>query len=275
MPLYIGDYLADTMRLSNTQHGIYLLLIMAYWRDGAPLPDDDEELAAITKCSQQEWRKQRPLIARFFHIEDGKWSHTRIDYELNEATSKTQERSKAGTEGARKRWQRDSKTIAEPMANDMANDMATPMANASQTAWQNDAPLPSPSPKKKLASNLPSDSLPRGWAEQAAEVRAAEGLPSADLAAEWLKFRGKIGEEPTIERWLGWARKAHTARPGNGSTDPSAMPEPPWPQRCRAWSRGLGWHPDWGPEPSDPGCWAPAELVADAVRRRDAAVPAK
>lgn len=37
MPLYIGDYLGDTIGLSNSEHGAYLLSMMAYWRKGESL----------------------------------------------------------------------------------------------------------------------------------------------------------------------------------------------------------------------------------------------
>src|SRR5580765_2955396 len=112
MPLYIGDYLADTMHLTHTQHGIYILLIMAYWRTGGPLSDEAAQLAAVTKCPAAEWRKHRLTIASFFHVEDGRWVHKRIDAELEAAAKITQERSKAGANGAAKRWQTHSNEMA-------------------------------------------------------------------------------------------------------------------------------------------------------------------
>lgn len=82
MPLWIGDYLADTMSLNTAQHGAYLLLLIAYWRNKGPLHDDDEDLATIVRATPSEWKKLKPKMLRFFDVEDGTWSHSRANKEL-------------------------------------------------------------------------------------------------------------------------------------------------------------------------------------------------
>lgn len=82
MPLCIGDYLADTMHLSCTEHGAYLLLIMAYWKTRGPLPDEDNYLARTTRLSVAEWRPIRCIVAQFFTIRNRRWHHKRIESEL-------------------------------------------------------------------------------------------------------------------------------------------------------------------------------------------------
>lgn len=88
MPFYPGDYLADTTMLTRDQHGGYFLLILAYWRNKGPLPDNDEALAMASRSTPQDWKKLRPILAKFFQVVDGEWRHKRIDDELTKAEEK-------------------------------------------------------------------------------------------------------------------------------------------------------------------------------------------
>ena len=112
MPLYVGDYLRDTTRLTLPQHGGYLLLIMDYWISG-PLPDDDVQLAAIVRVSVTEWQKSlRPRLSPFFQISEGRWRHKRIDQEIERATAYYEQRKIAGmASGAARRRNRFRKGI--------------------------------------------------------------------------------------------------------------------------------------------------------------------
>jgi uncharacterized protein YdaU (DUF1376 family) len=127
MPLYVADYLADTMRLSTEQHGAYMLLIMDYWRNGPP-PDDELVLCSITRLSVLQWRKHAPALAEFFDVADGVWNHARIDSERAKSLDINCKRTKSAKDGAAKRW---GKT--------MPNAMPNGINSASQQHCQNDA----------------------------------------------------------------------------------------------------------------------------------------
>lgn len=124
MPLYVSDYLADTMHLNTEQHGAYCLLLMAAWKSGGRLPNDAEQLQAITRMSQQKWRASERILSSFFIVHNDFWIHKRVIKELEKALKNTEEKAKSGKKGAAARWQKDG----EAMAN----------------AWRNDAPSPSP-----------------------------------------------------------------------------------------------------------------------------------
>jgi uncharacterized protein YdaU (DUF1376 family) len=95
MPIYIGDYLADTGHLTTTQHGAYLLLLMHYWRK-RELPTEDKQLAAIAKLPLRIWLDSKETIQDFFY--DG-WKHKRIEAELQTRREVAEKRAAAGYKG--------------------------------------------------------------------------------------------------------------------------------------------------------------------------------
>jgi uncharacterized protein YdaU (DUF1376 family) len=168
MPLYIPDFLADTMQLTAAETGAYLCLIMDYWlHDG--LPDDDRKLAQIARLPLKAWLAMRSTIAAFFH--DG-WRHKRIDAELAKMVGTSIRRqeaaSKAGTVSAIKRANgtstqraRDVHTTSTPRARSVHHTTQEDLTSSSFT----EAARASENPEKTIA---PTDDLlavnrKKGW----------------------------------------------------------------------------------------------------------------
>lgn len=103
MPLYFGAYLTDTMHLTCEQHGAYLLLLMACWKRGGMLPNDDEQLAAIAKLPTAKWKKARPIIAPFWQVDAKGWRQKRLTQELEAANKRSETARENGAQGGRPR----------------------------------------------------------------------------------------------------------------------------------------------------------------------------
>lgn len=97
MPIYIGDYLADTQHLTTLQHGAYLLLIMHYWQRGG-LPNNEQAIAGICRLNRTQWESNCQAIAKLFLPG---WKHKRIDLELEKARIVSEKRALAGQKGGR------------------------------------------------------------------------------------------------------------------------------------------------------------------------------
>jgi uncharacterized protein YdaU (DUF1376 family) len=111
MPLYIGDYLADTQHLDAEQSGAYLHLIMHYWRKKA-LANDLQALSIISKVKEKSPQYASSicdnLLKEFFYLgDDNFWHHKRIDQELKVSHSL----SEKGQQMARARWSKTASSI--------------------------------------------------------------------------------------------------------------------------------------------------------------------
>jgi uncharacterized protein YdaU (DUF1376 family) len=189
MPLFIGDYLADTMRLTRDQHGGYLLLIMDYWRSGEAPPDDDDILATITKSTPSEWKKLRAILAKFFTIEDGLWKHKRIEIEMQKAAENYASKVERAKAGAAARWGKNAPSNAQA-----SDKQCSSNANHNHT------------PTEKNPSGSSSDRRAKGNAR--APRGAAPPSPVSDWADEipqWAAFKASIG---SVE-WAAWFQGSH------------------------------------------------------------------
>ena len=101
MPVYIGDYLRDTVGLTTQEHGAYLLLLFAMWSsDDGTLENDREKLRRITGVSRNQWKAVFAAIAPRLLPEGDRITQKRLQAELGKAKAKTLIRRAAGRLGA-------------------------------------------------------------------------------------------------------------------------------------------------------------------------------
>ena len=223
MPLYIGDYLADTMHLNATESGSYLFLIMHYWRNG-PLPDVERTLATVARVELDEWIKTvGPVVRAFFSIKNGMLHHKRIDAELGNATLNLTGRQKsaraAGLASAAKRKEQRAlnrtlnvtlnhgSTVRSTVVEPQSNAQCTARATACSTVEQLEA-TPSPSPiskketslrdAKKAGSRIPPD---WGLTDELRVYAASHGVDAGLAAEEFKNFWLAATKNPTKLDW--------------------------------------------------------------------------
>lgn len=194
MPLWIGAYLGDTMRLTTIQHGAYMLLLIAYWRDRKPLPDDDEELRAITKTDKQEWKRLRPKLEGFFRVQDGAWWHKRVEAEMLEADKRANSASDKAKAAAQARWGKSK-----------SNAPSIPQASLEQ------CPTPSPTPISNTSPDGEGQSAQDSCPQQAIVSLFKDRCPTARHPRLWSPARQALlrarWKEDESRQSLDWWRR--------------------------------------------------------------------
>lgn len=250
MPLFVGDYLADTAHLSAAEHGAYLLLIMTYWQRGEPLPDNDRRLARIARMSDDEWAASRQMLSEFFEVGDGAWVHRRVERELEVAAHRSAQARKAARASVNAR----AATAQRPISGRSAD---------AQQAQERAVSLPEPVPEYTAASDAqaraldpsPPAELPDGIEAECRTILGAKAPPERSGAAsdfgmlagfdraDVLAACRDWAADPTqaaLRRWkplTGWARSAQDARLASAarvaSAGRAAQRAPPVPKAPR------------------------------------------
>jgi hypothetical protein len=63
LSINVPEYLARTRHLTTVEHGAFILLALHKVENGE-LPDDDGQLARITRLAPQQWETSKPVITK-------------------------------------------------------------------------------------------------------------------------------------------------------------------------------------------------------------------
>lgn len=270
MPLYPGAYLRQTGRLTTAQHGAYLLLIMEAWAHDGLIPEDDEELAQITRMSPKDWRANKAKVLRFWTPSDGGYRQERIDQELARAKDLVSKKSEAGKASAEaRRRKQEGNTRSTPVGTE-------PPTNGQQTG------IPSQSPYSDTivsGAEAPTDPDAKAWREAVSVLTANSQMtePKArQLFGRLLKTAGaearaflpalakciEIGTQDPAS-YLTKAAQGIADRRSGGAQAPAEPDELiNWAFRAEQWKSQRMWIGSWGPTPNEPGCLCPPELLS-------------
>lgn len=194
--IWTDAYLADTSHLSTLEHGAYLLLLIAMWRAGGVLPNDDKRLARFARATDAQWVKLKPAMMEFFTVQGDEITQGRLLDELQKARN----RSSRASENARAKHR---KTLNSHSA-DALPEASQKAASISITTEEK-----KPSVSKR-GSRLPEDFEPDLDAAVSAGLRPEKALmEAAKFKDYWRATAGAKGVKlDWPATWRNWFRSA-------------------------------------------------------------------
>jgi uncharacterized protein YdaU (DUF1376 family) len=100
MPLWVSDFIGDTMDLDAKDVGAYLLLLMAMWQRGGSIPSDEKTLKRITRTGR-DFPKIWARLERFFICDSGFLTNGRLASEVQKVVTKREVNAQLGALGGR------------------------------------------------------------------------------------------------------------------------------------------------------------------------------
>lgn len=198
MQLYVADYLGDTRHLTTEQHGAYLLLLMAMWRAGGSLPNDQRKLARMTGLTAARWGKIASDVVAFFDVANGVMTHRRVQKELEKASQTSDHRRESGARGGLAKSLKTNKA-------DVASATVLPEQIASKPlAYQTSEPLQDAKASCKRASDE-FEEWYSGYPHKVGRAAARKSYPTARRKAsqaELVAGRDRyVAEKPADHPW--------------------------------------------------------------------------
>lgn len=268
------DFALETGHFTPEEVGAYVRLRDHYWANNGQLPDDESLLARIAGISDQQWPNVRTILLTLFKIEDGVWTHPRLNEALSVSKESYETKSANGKRGAQARLKHGSSPAkARPKQSD---------SEAESESSIEDTPYSPPE------GDVYSDDFVKFWEAYPSKI----GKDAAFRAFKLVIKKGATLEEllAGIERYrltkpdgIEYCTPAKWLREGRWKDDVLVREtnahrqeddsRRDWETRLTVYKPNGYWHPDWGPKPEQAGCKAPPDLLAYWKERNDLEIP--
>lgn len=100
MPLWVADFVGDTLDLDAKEIGAYMLILMALWGRDGYLPSDEKKLQRVARCGR-DWPRIWGAISHYFTVEGDKITQGRLLKELQKVASKREVNAQSGSRGGK------------------------------------------------------------------------------------------------------------------------------------------------------------------------------
>ena len=100
MPLWVADFVGDTLDLDAKEIGAYLLILMTMWGRDGYLPNDDKKLQRVARCGR-DWPRVWAALAHYFTVEGDRITQGRLLQELQKVAAKRAVNAQHGARGGR------------------------------------------------------------------------------------------------------------------------------------------------------------------------------
>jgi uncharacterized protein YdaU (DUF1376 family) len=200
--LFIDDYLRDAEELSLLQHGAYLRLMLWYYGRAKAIPNDLPRVyARCGAASREEKAAVESVLADFFALEEGVWTHKRIDEELKHWT----QRSAAAQQSSKLRWSNANKIKGRANANALRPNEGSRHSEGQSAASSEHLS------KNVNQINLPTDANAlRTQCERNPNQNKNKETPicspvgervDAAFDAFWKAYPRKVGKQAALKAW--------------------------------------------------------------------------
>lgn len=194
-----GDYSKDAGHLTTLQHGIYRLLMDAYYVTEQPIP-----VAKAHRIARADKAEVEIVLQDFFEMsEDGTvWRHKRIDAEIAAYHAKAEKNRANGVLGGRPK---SDKTQKNPSGS-VSDSESKPKHKANrkpETVNQEKPPIAPKGGLITLATFL--DQLGEGKAFEPGDAvftyAEKAGLPTSFLKLAWMEMQERVSKDKKYRDW--------------------------------------------------------------------------